>query len=711
MNEAQFELRRVLGLLQRQLRLILITLVVGLGGTALVVFSLTPVYQASALVQVQPRDRNLLDPTGDFATGVSDMSRIASELEIMRSDATMLALIDKEKLTSDPEFGPRLGTLDRILAFLQIRQPTLPTGNEALRRVLAGISRAAGASQVGLSSIVSMSIRSTDRARAAALANAWAQVYIEAQVSAKIDSTLSARNVLEARLTQARAAMVASEQSLDTYINSNLDRIVSETGRTDVADMGRSLNDLLAQRNVLSNQYTQAETSLRDKNWELLTNTLQSDALKTLEQQRAQLAASLANAAAGPAVNLRAELAKLDQQLSTVATREVANLRQSVADSQSKETDLRDKLRTAVLSSSLPADMLGSIFELQQGSELNRQQYQTLLARTSDLDAQATLQVADSRIVSPAMAPDRPAFPNTMLMLAGAGVASLLLGVALAFLRENLVGGLLTEDQTEAVLNIPVAAATPRLRAPAPGQGTLADLMLSAPLSQLPEAIRRIRVTVDQRLKRFGVMAEQHQNAIVVMVTSATASEGKSTIALALARAYGAAHKRVCLIDCDLRRPSIEAMAGLPLSDRMTAYLNREEPGADISGLISADAAPGVSIIGAGKRADMPTDHLIGGPGFGRLLGEARRRFDVVILDTPPVGPVADSLYLAGYADLILFVVLSGRTSQTEARLALGHLSGATRDDEAILAVLNGQERASARYKSSYGYAYYSDAS
>jgi Mrp family chromosome partitioning ATPase len=345
---------------------------------------------------------------------------------------------------------------------------------------------------------------------------------------------------------------------------------------------------------------------------------------------------------------------------------------------------------------------------MQQSAELGRQQYQTLLSRTQDLDAQATLQIADSRIISPALAPEQAAFPSTLLSLVGAAIGSLALGVGLAFLRENLIGGLLTEDQTEAVLKLPVATAIPRLGGSA-GQLSLADLMLSAPLSQLPEAIRRIRATVDQRLRRFGAQSVGQSDATMVMVTSSTASEGKSTIALSLARAYGAAHKKVCLIDCDLRRPSIEAMAGLPSSDRLVTYLVEDEPVIGIAELAVRDKQGGVYVIGAGERADVPTDHLIGGSNFARLLTQARAQFDVVILDTPPVGPVADGLYLAGYADIILFVVMSGRTSQTEARLALAQLRAAQREDGPILAVLNGQERASARYKSSYGYAYYSE--
>src|SRR5687767_2450910 len=113
MNDGDLELGKVIGLLRRQLRLIIITVIVGVGATVLVVFALTPVYEATALVMVDP-SRNLLDPSGDFNTGANDGSRVASELEIMRSDATLLGVIEKEALLSDTEFGVRLGLLDRV---------------------------------------------------------------------------------------------------------------------------------------------------------------------------------------------------------------------------------------------------------------------------------------------------------------------------------------------------------------------------------------------------------------------------------------------------------------------------------------------------------------------------------------------------------------------------------------------------------------------
>lgn len=700
----------MIGLLRRQVRLIIITVIVGVGITTLVVFSMTPIYEATALVVVDASGRNLLDPNGDFNSSEIGSSRVASELEIMRSDAILLRVIERQALLSDPEFGVRLSLIDRALAFVQFAQPSLPSGAVALRRVLQGFKGVATASQVGLSDVIAMSARSQDRDRAAEIANAWADVYIEAQVSAKIDSTLKARDVIQARLGEARAALVAAEGSLDGYIDSNLSRIVGETGRADIASIATNLTDLTAQADELAARAERARAGLQQQNWQLMTESLQSAALRELERQRSELATSLQTASAAADFDLRAELEEIEQRLASLGEEEVASLGRTVADNENRKTDLRQRLRSAVLGSSLPPDMLGDIFELQQSAELGRQQYQTLLSRARELDAQATLQVADSRVVSPAVSPERAAFPSTTISLVGALIISLAAGAGLAYLRENLIGGLLTEDQAEDVLNIRIAAAVPRIRGAEPGEGSMADLMNTSPLSPFPESVRRIRVTIDQALRRMGHLRGQGQaNGVVVMVTSSTVDEGKSTLALSMARAYAASRVRVCLIDCDLRRPSIHAMLGREPSSGLTDFLLETKPARLDERFLGRDPLSDAIVVSGGQRFDLPTDQLIGSANFGIMLAQLKSAFDIVIMDTPPIGPVADSLYLANHADLVMFVIMAGKTSQTEARLALTSLANAAPAEAPIVGVLNGQEIASAQYKGSYGGYYLRD--
>ena len=116
MNDLAIDLRGLLGLLRRQVRLILITAIAVIGAAALVVFSITPIYTASALVLVDTAQKNLLSP--DFFLGVAgtDNARVESEMEIMRSDTIVMSVVRDLNLVSSEEFGVRIGWVDRIAA-------------------------------------------------------------------------------------------------------------------------------------------------------------------------------------------------------------------------------------------------------------------------------------------------------------------------------------------------------------------------------------------------------------------------------------------------------------------------------------------------------------------------------------------------------------------------------------------------------------------
>ena len=102
------------------------------------------------------------------------------------------------------------------------------------------------------------------------------------------------------------------------------------------------------------------------------------------------------------------------------------------------------------------------------------------------------------------------------------------------------------------------------------------------------------------------------------------------------------------------------------------------------------------------KRSDIPTDQLITSEAFARLIAAAVKNFEVVILDTPPVLPVVDGLYLSQYADAVVFVVRWSSTAQAEVRNALGRLDQAKNPEAPMLAILNQQVRSQSRYGKNY---------
>jgi Mrp family chromosome partitioning ATPase len=177
------------------------------------------------------------------------------------------------------------------------------------------------------------------------------------------------------------------------------------------------------------------------------------------------------------------------------------------------------------------------------------------------------------------------------------------------------------------------------------------------------------------------------------MVTSANANEGKSTLALSLARTYALSGRNTLLIDCDLRKPSVHKQVGLAPSSRLLEYLADPRGEIDLDYIMVSDPKSTAKLAIGSRRADMAGGQIITGEFFGRLLAEARERFEIVVLDTPPVGAVVDGLYLAQFADSVVLVTRYGTTSQQDARAANAALSDAKRDNVELLSVLNAQEQ------------------
>ncbi|OEO28642.1 hypothetical protein VW23_004180 [Devosia insulae DS-56] len=704
MTDQGFDLRSILGLLRRQARLIAITVLAVLVVATAAVFTMKPIYTASTLVLVDPSRKDLLDPNAQMGGGSGESARVDSEVELAKSEATLLQTIEDENLIDDPEFGVRLGFRDTVLSFFRITEATLPTGDEALQSVMAKLRESITVQRRGLTFMLAIQARSPNPATAARIANAVAAAYIKVQLAAKIGSTLASRDIIQGRIAGASAAVSQSEGAFDKFIEDNIDSITAETGRTDLTALRAQLKEVGGNRARDAAVAELVQRSLEQRDWAAVSANLGSQAIAALAEQRQQLVNSLADTvdASQQSIDLRAEVAKLDTELENSTTAELTTMRQRVATYQSQASDIRNQLRTSILSTDLPPDVLTNIYELQQNAEIARTQYQTLLSRLRELEAQAYLQVADSRVVSQTLPPSEPSFPNPRQILTLAGLAALGLGIGLAFLRENFVGGFTSEAQLHSFLRGPVISAVPRqkeARAGA-GDGGIGEYMVSSPLSIFAESVRRIRVGIDQSLQR----SEAHRPAggIVIMVSSASPSEGKSTLALSITRAYALAGHKTLLIDCDLRKPSIHRQLGLEPSTGLLEYLNHAVKEDALPSIMTVDDESGAQVVLGARRSDIATDSLLSSTTFARLISAARSTFDIIVLDTPPVGPVVDGLYLVKHADSIVFVVRWASTSQHDVRHAVTLLQGAKKPETEILAVLNQQEISKSAYSGKY---------
>lgn len=344
----------------------------------------------------------------------------------------------------------------------------------------------------------------------------------------------------------------------------------------------------------------------------------------------------------------------------------------------------------------LPGAQSEALADLRQGLDIAAGHYQSLLARGAELAVGAEVQLADSRIVSPALVPATPSAPDRGAIVLVAALAGLMAGVGLAFVNDNFVGGFTSPAQLASVGGRPVLADLPAQRG---GDDRVADAVVVAPLSPYAEAVRRMRAGIDQALRRARPEQAGEGAGAVIMVTSTQAGEGKTATALALGRTYALSGKKTLVIDGDLRDPQLHALLGLGPEAGLLDYLSQGRGAEALASILVTDPASAMSVIVGARPSDIPTDQLLAGADFGRLVAAARDNFDIVILDTPAIGPLVDGLHLAAVADAVVLVVKWSATAQSAVRDALERIGEASRPATPVLTVLNraGPRRGRAR--------------
>jgi succinoglycan biosynthesis transport protein ExoP len=284
---------------------------------------------------------------------------------------------------------------------------------------------------------------------------------------------------------------------------------------------------------------------------------------------------------------------------------------------------------------------------------------------TVDAGGEALEQSAvQATVVAPAAAPTSPSSPNLPVNLAAGAVLGLGLGVLLAVGREALdtrVGGAAE-----------VASLTSR-----PVIGTLGNdggrergvVMQEEPHNPQAEAYRQLRTNL-QFLAVGGRDDRDPAEGRVLMVTSSVPAEGKSTVAVNLALALAETSGRVLLVDADLRRPTVAGQLGLEGAAGLTTVLVGQAAVEDVT---QEWGTAGLQVLAAGPRPPNPTE-MLGSPAMRRLLDRLRTDYDHVVLDCPPLLPVADALVLSRTADGTIVVANATKVRRHQLAESLGAL-------------------------------------
>lgn len=673
-NPDEIDLLAYWRILVKRRWLVLSALAAGAAVALVLTLMATPMYKATAVLKIDNFSQQVVQmgefnmPYGwdpDFITtqvGVLTSRSLAERVaEDLRLDAAALANLQP------PSWLARLKATVRPAAATDTATRPLADAK------MAAAERAAGAGVVmgGLSvqpqmnsKLVDIGFSSPVPQFAAQAANAVADGYIAAELERTFGASSYAKTYLEEQLALTKGRLEESERALVQFAQQENLVNVGE-GQTlagqNLGTINTSLAAAQAQRIAAQARWSQLQA-----NNSLPQDLLTSSLVPALRQQRADLQRQYSEKLQlfkpdyPQMQQLQSQIQELDRQVEA----EIGNVRRSVRaefDAAMAQEKLLEGQLSSLRTESLDTDSRSIRYNiLRREADTNRQLYDSLLQRYKMVGAASDVRPNNIAIIDRATVPGGPYSPNGMLNLIMGMLAGLLLGVALAFALEFIDDTLKTPEDVEQKLRLPVLGIIPRLAGKQTVAQAAADLR-----SAFSEAYRSVRTALQ--------FSTDHGVPRVLLLTSTSPGEGKSTSALALARNFAQLGKRVLLVEADMRNPSLHRTTGLQADKGLSNLL---AGAASLQEVVIDGGQANLSVILAGVLPPNPAE-LLSGSKMKSLLDIAAEQYDQVVIDGPPVMGIADGPLLANAADATLLVVDSGKTRIGHAQGALKRLLGA----------------------------------
>ncbi|MCB4825119.1 GumC family protein [Roseicella aerolata] len=652
-------------------------------------------YRAEVLMQVDRRAARTVDGNVPALEQELDGGALAGQVDIVRSPAIALRVIQELDLLEQADFEPLraqrepAGSVSGPRAWIQAAKDAVATylpphladrlrGTDLQEEHLVAAREEAALIRAFQKRLyVSYDLRggglriayvSRDPALAAAVANAVASAYVDDQLRRKLDLLRGTSAWLDERLETLRVKAVEAEGRLAEF------RQVHGLGTAQApAFAQQQLAELHSQLTGAMGQQAQAEARLRaaeeaaaGRRSGSLTEIVTSRTITALREQEAHLNRRIAELVSGgnlrTAMDARAELADLLRRIAEEQERILGAIRSDAIAARTRRASLEATIAQVTAEAQRRDGYSIQAAVLEREAAANRAVFDAAVRRTEEARLLDGLQRPDLAVISPARMPGNQSSPNMLLIALFGFATSLLTGFSIALFLEYRNVTVRSVSQGESALGLAGLGWLPAMRTRR--RSRVHDLVVRAPADLYSECVRSVAVS----LRGLGPSGRQ-----LLLVTSASPLEGKTSFALSYGRMLAAARHECLLIDADLRRPAVQERLGggdaLGLTDVLAGK-------ASLAEAIAIDEASGLIYMGAGQTAVDPLWSLES-PAFEELLAKVRERFRVVILDAPPVLPVSDGVLLARRVDAVVLIVAWNRTPVRAVLRAIARLSRA----------------------------------
>jgi polysaccharide biosynthesis transport protein len=695
-------LSEALIVLRKRRWVLIIAVLLGLAYGVFQAESQPKLYDAYGRIQVRSGSSNEYRVSAAQGLDGDAASKMLTEIEIIKSDSLMLKICREMDLSNNADFLEKKGPVPHTsLDDGETRQDTV-------HRLQSNLH----VSMIPKTDIIRISYSSFSAKLSADIVNKVIQDYIHRSYQTRYESSKYASDFLSGTLEGLKQEVETSqEQMMDmqrrlgilgfdpshNQISASLDDLAKAAG---AAKLARIVAE--ARYRVLSGM----DPDTIEGAVEMAPGTAPGE----LNSLRAQLAGARANyAQLGSSLlpnhpqmmALKAQINEFVKEIDAEQNRLLLQAKQNYVVARANEDQTTAALEAEKTDAYKLRDQLVEYTIRQREFEENRNLYDSLQQRLRTASVQSGLESLDIEVVDPALPPANPVLRPQSTVILTALVFSLLAGIVAAFLMESLDTGLRSIAEIESITELPSLAIIPRARRTSADQATSLTTaqrnigILTQPKSQFAEAFRSLRTSL--LLSTAG-----HPPKIIVL-TSATPSEGKTTAASNLAAILAQRDTRVLLIDGDLRRPNIHHRFGLNGKIGLTTVLTGATT---LEGTVQGvPEIPNLDILPSGPVPPFPTEMLSSGA-MEAILKRCGELYDYVVIDSPPILSVTDGVILARQADAVVLVVRHGKSSKHVVRRARDILLRSGAGITGI--VLNAVDLNSPEYYGYYGYSGYS---
>ena len=732
MLQDELHLRNYIRIIRKRQWIIITFFVIVVASVTISSFLQTPVYKSTARVLIEKENPNVLSFKEVLALDTADTDYYQTQYTILRSRTLAKEVLQRvgllEQAMQEPSKNFSLrGLLSEILEALRLRTPLSPEAQVRVREEFAintFLNSTITIEPIKGSRLVDVGARSTDSEMAARIANTLIEVYIQQNLDAKLAVSKDAGGWLAQQLEVQQERVAESEAALQAYKEQH--QIISLEDRQNIvmqklSQLNTAVNNSRIQRISAETQYKQVEQYLDSESIELtsaaieklesislvinnpLIQTLKVE-LSTLESEYSELLKKF-RAKHPNVIAVRSQISsvqdRLDAEIRRIMTSIINEYELAMAREQELQAALEDQKRDAQeLNQKAIAYSI-----LEREVETNTRIYDQLLQRTKETTVTEQLETNNIRIIDQAAIPNYPIAPRKKLNIFLAMVVGSVLGVALAFFFEYLDNSIKTPDDIKFYLSIPFLGFIPKVTSetgnaglPRSAGGQYPDEMIVArdPKSNASEAYRSLRT---------NVIFSSIEHGPILLVTSAGPAEGKSLTVANLGITMAQSGSRTLIIDCDFRKPRMHKFFNIPgggigFTDMVAKFGTN---GNKI--IVKRTKIPNLDVIPCGKIPPNPSE-MLSSHRVQQLLSALGRKYDKILIDSPPVNVVTDPVILSQIAGGVIIIIKAGETKRDIVRRASEQLTdvGAT----IIGGVLNNVDvERDNYYYYSYQYDYY----